>query len=648
MPGAQDRWDQLAEPHVRSQEPLSQFDPPRIADRPERGTLADLRQRLERLPAGHPSSPYNDDLSRKPPVARLKDLELPLQGSERETNGTTRQPEHDPGQSAPAFQPGSPASNNGSVGANHAEAGFATDGQSGTAGWSSATDWSTSTDWTPAADGSSSPADPSRGPTDTGSAGADLSSDYAAGSSGPADRISTTTDLSSIIARLRASDRVSADDPHDRDRELGASEPPGTDDGLGTDDGIGASHQPGTADRLRARDRPGADGGIGGDSGLGSDDGIGSGDRPGADQAIGADDGLSATGRVGPRGWGGADRLSAGDDAAVSANGASATDWTIAADEVGAEPGPGDAHWSSTDDLSNTAEWSRNADWTSARDWDGTPREWDRSSGERDGSASHDSAARATWLEPAPVTDAGRRAATARRDHLADEPRTGLDGSWEWNGRYLTPDECQIADEALNRIRTAEGRNVFGSYGHSGLTPAMRRLEAQLERGQLLPDTESSALKPADLFKQRLADLIQRHPDKPADELSYEVHDGIRYVYIFEAEHYADATLQVHSRLKGQGFELEVRRNSWRNPEYKGINTRWRDPAHDIVFEVQFHTPQSWDARQRADASFQKITDAATMPAERGRLRALQAEASAAIPIPPRCTAIPDYRKEAL
>jgi hypothetical protein len=233
-------------------------------------------------------------------------------------------------------------------------------------------------------------------------------------------------------------------------------------------------------------------------------------------------------------------------------------------------------------------------------------------------------------------------------DHLADEPRTGLDGSWEWNGRYLTPDECQIADEALNRIRTAEGRNVFGSYGHSGLTPAMRRLEAQLERGQLLPDTESSALKPADLFKQRLADLIQRHPDKPAEELSYEVHDGIRYVYIFEAEHYADATLQVHSRLKGQGFELEVRRNSWRNPEYKGINTRWRDPAHDIVFEVQFHTPQSWDARQHAGASYQKITDAATMPAERVRLRALQAEASAAIPVPPRCTAIPDYRKEAL
>jgi hypothetical protein len=626
MPGAQDRWDQLADPNVRSQEPLSQLDPPRIADRPERGSLVDLRHRLERLPAGHPSSPYNDDLSRKPPVARLKDLELPLQGSERDTNGTARQHEHDPGQGASAFQPGPLASHNGSVGGNHAEAGLATGGQTGT-DRSSTTGWSTTTDWTPAGDGRSSPADQSSGPAE--------------GRSGPADPSSPTTDLSSIIARLRTSDRVSADDPPDADEELGASEPLGTGDGLATHDRLGHSDQPGADDRPRLRERLASDAEIGGDNRLGLDNGIGSGDRSGADQAIGADDGLSGADGVGARRWSSTDHLSAADDEAVSANGASVTDWTIAADEVGAEDGPGAAHWSNADDLSNTAEWNRNSDWNNASEWDGSPHEWD-------GSASHDSATRATWLEPAPAMDPRRRAAAAMpTDHLADEPRTGLDGSWEWNGRYLTPDECQIADEALNRIRRAEGRNVFGSYGHSGLTPAMRRLEAQLERGQLLPDTESSALKPADPFKQRLADLIRRHPDKPAGELSSEVHDGIRYVYIFEAEHYADATLQVHSRLKGQGFELEVRRNSWRNPEHKGVNTRWRDPAHDIVFEVQFHTPESWDARQRADASYQKIMDAATTPAERARLRVMQTEISAAIPVPPRCTAIPDYRKEA-
>ena len=42
--------------------------------------------------------------------------------------------------------------------------------------------------------------------------------------------------------------------------------------------------------------------------------------------------------------------------------------------------------------------------------------------------------------------------------------------------------------------------------------------------------------------------------------------------------------------LQDQGFELEVRRNSWDNDEYKGINSRWRDPASGQLFEVQFHT----------------------------------------------------------
>ncbi len=133
MPGAQDRWERLAEPSARSYEAPTQLDSARIADRPERGSLADLRHRLERLPAGHPSSPYNDDLSRKPPVVRLKDLELPLHGNERETNGTAKQYEPDPGVGAAG--PAGTATHNGSGG--HAA------GELATAGWSAAAEPST-------------------------------------------------------------------------------------------------------------------------------------------------------------------------------------------------------------------------------------------------------------------------------------------------------------------------------------------------------------------------------------------------------------------------------------------------------------------------------------------------------------------------
>jgi hypothetical protein len=45
-------------------------------DRPRPYSYADLRQRLGRLPRGHPSCPFNADGSRKPPPPNLRELEL--------------------------------------------------------------------------------------------------------------------------------------------------------------------------------------------------------------------------------------------------------------------------------------------------------------------------------------------------------------------------------------------------------------------------------------------------------------------------------------------------------------------------------------------------------------------------------------------
>ncbi|HZC40610.1 MAG TPA: hypothetical protein VE343_08035, partial [Streptosporangiaceae bacterium] len=94
----------------------------------------------------------------------------------------------------------------------------------------------------------------------------------------------------------------------------------------------------------------------------------------------------------------------------------------------------------------------------------------------------------------------------AERTDLPEEdgPRIDPDGSWHWKGRDLSPDQNRIADEALDRFRTAEGRDADGKYGDHGLTPAMRRIESQLEHGRLVPDTEKFALKSPDRFKEKL------------------------------------------------------------------------------------------------------------------------------------------------
>jgi hypothetical protein len=176
---------------------------------------------------------------------------------------------------------------------------------------------------------------------------------------------------------------------------------------------------------------------------------------------------------------------------------------------------------------------------------------------------------------------------------------------------------------------------------------AILRLAGQLEHGGLAPGSEADTLKSAERLSAKLARLAARHPDRTADELAAGISDVVRYAFTFDAEHYAEGTWLMHRKLKAHGFELEARRNRWDSPEYKGIWTRWRDPVHDLGFEVQFHTFASWDVIQRTHKAFVAITDPATPSAERSRLRKKQVAAAAAAKAPPDWAEITDFGRGA-
>jgi hypothetical protein len=253
--------------------------------------------------------------------------------------------------------------------------------------------------------------------------------------------------------------------------------------------------------------------------------------------------------------------------------------------------------------------------------------------------------------EPGRATDQASGAASrAAGERPATGERATANGVPSANGppagRRLTPEQQKIAGEALEKYRAADGRNMFGGYGESGLTPAMRRVEAYLPHGRLAPDSEENSLKSPERYQEKLARMIERNPGIPAGELADEIYDAARYTFLFEPQDYTDGTWLVHRRLKAQGFELEARRNLWENHEVKGINTRWRDPAHDLAFEVQFHTPSSWEVLQRTHEAYLRITDPRTPPAERVQLRARQAAEAAASRAPVRCAEIGDFRAD--
>jgi hypothetical protein len=211
----------------------------------------------------------------------------------------------------------------------------------------------------------------------------------------------------------------------------------------------------------------------------------------------------------------------------------------------------------------------------------------------------------------------------------------------------LAREHQALVDRVLTACRAAEGRNVFGSYGNSGLTPAIQRIAAQLPVGGLAPGSEEDTLKPADRFTAKLTKLVARQPDRTPAELAASISDAIRYAFTFPATDYSEGTWLVHRKLKTQGFELEVRRNRWDSSECRGVITRWRDPAHGVAFEVQFHTTESWAVAKQTHDAYVRITDATTPAAERARLRARLAAAAAAVQAPPGWPEITDFRWQA-
>jgi hypothetical protein len=174
----------------------------------------------------------------------------------------------------------------------------------------------------------------------------------------------------------------------------------------------------------------------------------------------------------------------------------------------------------------------------------------------------------------------------------------------------------------------------------------MRRIEAEFDHGKLVADTEKFALKDPDRFKEKLADRIALQPDEKVADLISRIHDGIRYTFEYDDEHYTEGVYSTEACIEEHGYELTVRKPRWDGEEYKGINSQWQDSNSGLLFEVQFHTHASWEAKQKTHMAYEKLADPETSSEERDALRAFQRAVTESVPIPPGALDIPYYRKE--
>jgi hypothetical protein len=251
-----------------------------------------------------------------------------------------------------------------------------------------------------------------------------------------------------------------------------------------------------------------------------------------------------------------------------------------------------------------------------------------------------------TALDHAPIERNSRPSAAIEEIPTRDSPENRPDGGWQWKGLELSPHANRAAEAGLALRREAEGRGADGNYTDRGITPAMRRIEAELEHASLAPDTEKFALKSPDRFKEKLAKMATLEPDAPVEGLVANIHDGIRYTFILQSERYVDDLSRARELFEEEDYQLVAFKPSWDRAEYKGVNSQWRDQESGMRFEVQFHTPDSWAAKQTTHDAYEMIESPLTTAEERVSLRAYQRQVCECVSTPPGALELKPYRED--
>jgi hypothetical protein len=144
-------------------------------------------------------------------------------------------------------------------------------------------------------------------------------------------------------------------------------------------------------------------------------------------------------------------------------------------------------------------------------------------------------------------------------------------------------------------------------------------------------------LKGRERVIEKAAEYMREMPGFTATQALAMVPDPVRYTFSYESDTYADGVMADIDHLKASGFEMLKLKNFWDDPEYKGINSQWRDTWTGQRFEVQFHTSISFEAKQLTHGAYERLRNPAAVTDRREitELHKLQRDVTARVPLPP-------------
>lgn len=218
-------------------------------------------------------------------------------------------------------------------------------------------------------------------------------------------------------------------------------------------------------------------------------------------------------------------------------------------------------------------------------------------------------------------------------DEGPDQKEQDEPGSWRGEGgQYLTKEQHQRVREEYSGTARYEPK----------ITASVQTAEKSVPDAQLVG--LEYRLKGEERYKEKVAEKLAAQPLRDPAEIARSIHDAIRYTYQLPNDSYAKGYEAISKKLTEQGHEMVLSRNSWGNLTYKGINMRWRTPEGQL-FEVQFHTPESFQAKQQTHRAYEAIRNPLTGESERRSLHEEQRKISSSITAPDGVTKLAGYEE---
>jgi hypothetical protein len=244
--------------------------------------------------------------------------------------------------------------------------------------------------------------------------------------------------------------------------------------------------------------------------------------------------------------------------------------------------------------------------------------------------------ARDAWAQAAPDLRAAwenHKARYPERDRIA--PQVTPDGGWTAGaGRRLSPEQNAEAAKACADLADEGQRDIL---------PALQRVESA-DPGRRLAGLRHM-LKGEDRLKEKIAERLTAKPGRSVQQVLDGISDPVRFTFCYDPRRYADGVLADVDRLKAEGFELIKLKNLWAEEQYKGINSQWCRPETGLRVEVQFHTPESLDAKELTHEAYERIRGS-TSPAERQELEVFQLQVNKYLVTPEGTEQVKDYPEE--